>query len=97
MFSDEEIFSYFYGVSFGSEIDEIKDKLLVRVLSIYQQHKNVNFLPSRWPLSLDLLDNVHFHFAVKQAFVELLEYVLEQKSSAINIVKCKVPWPHSEP
>ena len=78
MFSDHEISTYFDGVSFGTEIDKIKDKMYKRVLNIYKKYKDVVFLPSRWPLSLDLLDDVHVKFAVNTAFAEHLEDELKK-------------------
>ena len=73
MFSEQEIVKYFEGVSFGAEVDKIKIKLSERVLSLYNIYKDVTFPPSRWPSSLDLMDDVHFEFAVKKALAELLQ------------------------
>ena len=69
MFSDKDIIMYFEGIYLGANVP--KAELCGRTLVIYRKYKKIAFPESRWPFSLDLLDDTHFKFAFDEAGVEM--------------------------
>ena len=69
MFSDQEMIEYFCGIFVGAGVD--KQHLQERTVLLYNQYKKFTFPQSRWPHSLDLLDDVHFGVAFNDAFNEV--------------------------
>ena len=62
---------YFCGIFVGAGVD--KQHLQERTVLLYNKYKKFTFPKSRWPHSLDLLDDVHFSVAFNDAFEEVAQ------------------------